>query len=175
MLTGRLAEHVEPRELAARSGTLEGWTPLAEFSRLSTLLDRDEGRVRITRAFAEDGEGRPVVRGMAEVPVRVTCQRCLEPVELEVEAKINMVLVRSESEAQEMLHRLDSVVLIEDKIELVALLEDDLILSLPHDACPQGGQGCLRHPAYDHPDGQICQAENPFAVLAKLKGSLSRH
>lgn len=169
MSTGYLGEYVEPNELAARSEALGGWIPLAEFPRLSTLLDRDTGEVQIALQFTRDDEGRPIVRGSATTPAWVTCQRCLESVELELVASINMVLVKSDVEAQEMSPRYDTVVLAAEKVELVTLLEDDLILSLPHDACPDGGRDCPRQPVLEHPDHQNACSDNPFDVLAKLK------
>ena len=169
MSTGYLGEYVEPHELGARSEALGGWIPLAEFSRLTTLLDRDTGEVQIALQFTRDDEGRPIVRGSATAQACVTCQRCLEPVELELVARINMVLVKSDAEAQEMLPRYDTVVLAAEKVELVTLLEDDLILSLPHDACPDSGQDCPQQPVLEYPDHENARAQNPFDVLAKLK------
>lgn len=173
MLTGRLGAYVEPRELGARSGTLRGWIPLAEFTRLTSLLETDEGRVQVELEFAKDGEGRTIVRGTASVPVTVTCQRCLEPSELGLAASIDMVLVSSESEADQVVRRLDAVVVGTDKVKLVSLLEDDLILSLPNDACPTRGIDCPQRPEYEYPDPKAMRTQRPFGVLAKLKGNPS--
>lgn len=171
MLTGRLGEYVEPHVLGAKSQTIEGWISLAEFSRLSALLERDEGRVQIVLAFDVDEEGRVVVRGTAGVTICMTCQRCLEDVQQELVADIDIVLVKSEGEAREMLPRRDPVVLVAERMDLVALVEDDLILSLPQDACPQVGRDCPRRPAYRYPAGET--EERPFGVLAKLKRDLA--
>lgn len=172
MKTGRLGEYVEPHELGARLGALDGWIPLAAFSRLATLLERDTGEVQIALQFTLDDELRPLVRGSAAAPACVACQRCLESVDLELVASIDMVLVKSEDEAREMLPRRDTVVFSEERVELVTLLEDDLILSLPHDACPDGGQDCPRRPVSEGTDQDNARSRNPFDVLAKLKGNL---
>ena len=173
MKTGRLGEYVEPRELGARSGTVDGWIPLAEFSRLSALLERDAGEVQITLQFTHDDEQRPIVRGSAAVPVWAMCQRCLESVELELVARIDMVLVKSDAEAREILPKYDTVVFAGERAELVTLIEDDLILSLPHDACPDGGPDCPRTLVSQRPDQDTAPARSPFDILAKLKGNLS--
>ena len=102
-----------------------------------------------------------------KVGVRLTfvCQRCLELVDIDVEATVDLGLVR-ETNKDTHAGDQDYLELSEESLELATLVEDELILALP--IIPT------------HPDG-FCEAiealasqseesgESPFAVLSNLK------
>lgn len=109
--------------------------------------------------------------------VAVTCQRCLEPVKLKVALQRRFLVAKTEQEA-------DAVPLDDDSIEVVvgsedfdvaALVEDEVILSLPlvpmHQSC--------RHPAGQVAgpileEGAVAEKVSPFAVLDQLKAAASK-
>ncbi len=101
----------------------------------------------------------------------LTCQRCMTPVSmpLEVEQWYRFVateaLAMAEDDASE-----EDLLVIAPQFDLLAVLEDELLMALPlvpmHDVCPvlpvfSAGEAELIEPALAKP--------NPFAALAQLK------
>lgn len=119
-----------------------------------------------------------------QVAVRVsgryglTCQRCLGPMELDLDVESEVLLVADEGVAR----RLEATSEVQvsppgSALELATLVEDEVMLALPFAPCHEAG-GCAAHavPAATNdeaPDGLDTHAqrarENPFAVLAALK------
>ena len=61
----------------------------------------------------------------------------------------------------------------EEKVSVVDLVEDDLLLSIPGQVCPEA-DSCSRLPKMDYPPASVGKAqepraESPFQVLEKLK------
>jgi uncharacterized protein len=90
----------------------------------------------------------------------MTCQRCLGAVEVLVEADAELELAESEAAIEAADDEVERV-LATPEMDVVALVEDELILSLPmvprHEAC-----------AAKAAHGQD-EAGSPFAALAGLK------
>lgn len=182
---------------AENAATLEGRWPLADLERLieepmaGSAADTAAGAVDGSRAEgAEDIEGRDVrwsaqgerraVTGgapqtwlhlQAEATVRLVCQRCLQPMEQPLHADRSFLFVRDEDEALRLDEDSEDDVLAippQGRLDLQALVEDELILSLPivprHDSCPDP----LPMPVDELEDGP---AEHPFQALAALKRS----
>jgi uncharacterized protein len=125
--------------------------------------------------------------------VPLVCQRCLERVDIAVDSQARFVLVANEAEADAMeriaeeessdvldMNDLDDLdkkgdiePLVADKpIDLIALAEDEILLSLPlvpmHEVCPQPLAALLTE-ALEFEEGIEAKKPNPFAVLASLK------
>ncbi len=110
--------------------------------------------------------------GTLRVSLRVTCQRCLEGMDLQIEASPWLLLLRPE-EGQDRLDDEADILVTDKPLSLSALVEDELLLALPmvptHELseCPtkvyaRKEMGGGRHEA----DGE---KKNPFAVLDRLK------
>jgi uncharacterized protein len=123
------------------------------------------------------GESRPVPGAADEIrlslhaatTVSLTCQRCLQRLEEPIDAQRHFLFVRDEDEAARLDEELDEDVLVLTRhLDVQALIEDELILSLPlvprHAVCPAP----LLDPA-EAGDAAPAARENPFAVLAGLK------
>lgn len=124
------------------------------------------------------------------------CQRCLEKLRVRLNSTASFVLVASEAEADAMealnaqLEENDDdgeeanneppePLVVTGTTDVIALLEDELLLSLPivpmHDTCPaplqhvnDAADDSAKHETAD--DGETkTQKPNPFAVLAALK------
>ena len=106
----------------------------------------------------------------AQATVRLTCQRCLQPVEDHLDVERSFLFVRDEAQAAALDEESeDDVLVISRSLDAQALLEDELLLALPlvprHDVCPEP----LKHLEDDLPE-ELEEKPNPFAALASLKG-----
>lgn len=151
-------------------GALTADTPLAALPRvLEACLDQAEVAQRVCH-WVLRGESRSLggvdqawLHLHADLTVRQTCQRCLEPMDQAVQVDRWFRLVADEAtalaeddEAEE-----DLLVMAPD-FDALALLEDDILLALPlvprHDSCHAPLSAALED---DLP--------HPFAALAGLK------
>lgn len=168
---------IYPYKLAAHGGEVAGEAPLEQFQRLTSYLFDAVGNVEFKLVFGETEKGMPFVTGRISTVVRRECVNCSHAVEEKVDFIPQIVVVKSEDEASELDEALDPVILTDEKIELVNLIEDEIILALPILARHPEGQ-C--DPSYytwkaeqetQKKNDGATQKENPFSVLAKLKKS----
>ena len=126
-----LPDRFDP-DLMARDGTRhEAVVPVARFERLVAILASDAGEVQASARFSRR-EDHVVVAGRVRASLALLCQRCLEPMVLEVDEPYELTCVESEAAARALAEELDPVVLDDaGRITIVALLEDELILHVP--------------------------------------------
>jgi uncharacterized protein len=154
---------------------LDGETPLVEFVRLA---EDCSGEVTGHVAWSAQGALDPDQSGKdaawlhleAKATVPLTCQRCLKPVpvELLVEQDFRFVADEATALAEDDTSEEDLLVL-EDSFDLMSLIEDELLMSLP--LVPMH-QACLSEQAPTSQEEEAAMSEakpNPFAVLASLK------
>jgi uncharacterized protein len=176
MLTEPLPRTVNPAQLATEGRVLEGSIPISRLERLADYLSESEGEVQFRLRFKKRKDRRIQITGSVTATVTMSCQYCLKPVSLAIEAKIALLIVSDESnekEAAQLESDLDLMLMEGDKLEVVDIIEDDLILSLPMVARHLGEDGhtaCSEHLAYKGAGEEIKEDKpNPFAVLARLK------
>jgi uncharacterized protein len=154
---------------------LEGETPLREFERLAQdCAGEISGQVQwlAQGALAPDASGKESVwlHLQVQATVPLTCQRCLNPVPTELELARDFRFVTDEDTAiQEDEDSQEDLLVLETNFDLLALIEDELLMSLP--LVPMH-QGCVgeRVPTSKEEDAILSATKpNPFAVLASLK------
>ena len=108
----------------------------------------------------------------AGVSLPLTCQRCLGPADIEVSVvrDFRFVATEEQAEAEDEDAEEDVLVLSRD-FDLLALVEDELLMALPlvprHAVCP----GDVKLAAQDADFEAASAAKpNPFAALAGIKG-----
>lgn len=166
--------------LAREGAPIEGEWTLGGLPRLAeaTVTAPGDGSEEPLRWQAE-AESRALRGGAAQLwlhleaegAVWLQCQRCLQPMRQPLQVQRSFRFVRDEAQAEaEDLDSEEDVLALPRSLDLQALVEDELILSLPlvprHEVCPQP----LPQPV-DELDEQASgePAENPFAKLAVLK------
>lgn len=162
-------------ELARLGREVRGQAPVARFARL--VADLPEQRAGAEVSWSVGGEtdslGRAWLRVAAQADLVVRCQRCMQPFVLAVQAGNTLQMMKSEAalDAAEEVDETDEEGYTErivgsPRLDLLALVEDELILALPyvpkHEACP-----ALPEALADSGAGQT--RPSPFAVLGKLK------
>ncbi|MDN3522247.1 YceD family protein [Halomonas ramblicola] len=173
MLTTRLPNRVEPYRLAAHAEHLEGLVALDAFARLAEAVGAQHGEVAVWLDFAIDAQGRRVIQGHLEADLQLPCRRCLSPMAQRVESDFLLGMVSSDALAAELPSTHEPVLVEDEQLNLLTVVEDELILSLPqvvyHDEADcavsrdqlTSGEGAE---ASDEP------AASPFEVLRRLKG-----
>ena len=160
--------------LAQAGERVSGQTPLAELPRLVADLPADAPTpAPVAWQALPEWRVRPGASGQlwlhlqAQAQVPLVCQRCLGPVvePLELDRWFRFVDTEAEAEAEDDEAEEDLLVQ-EPQFDLLALLEDELIMALPlvpkHESCPELPP---MRAGEDVPDAR----PNPFAALAPLK------
>jgi uncharacterized protein len=191
------AREFHPRRLDVRSFAeagepLEGRDALGGFERLLQLRHTETALDTASPvAWAVRGELRPQRSGPPQVWLHLTgstamsqqCQRCLEGVEVPLAFDRWFLFVENERQAAELdAESEDDVLVISRQFDLLALVEDELLLVAPivprHEVCPvpvrlSAGEEDLDAPAPVDPAAPAAQettaAPHPFAALAALR------
>lgn len=185
---------LEVAAFAKAQAKLEGNLALVDLPRLAEglLWPADEAPAAVS--WQATGSLRQVLGGspetrlhlQAQARVWVTCQRCLGPQVLQLEVNRTFRFVRDEDEAAQLDETTDDedVLAMGRPLDLLALVEDELIMALPivprHEICPaplsalarqenvlvQGGSSPSQSQAAR---AETSDAPHPFAVLKNLK------
>lgn len=159
------------------AATLEGRQPLAEMERLagSVLPEAPETAVQ-WQATGEPRVGTGLQRQrwidlQVHATVRMTCQRCLEPVAIDLALSRAIRFVPTEAEAERLdLESDDDVLATSRRLDLLELVEDELVLALPsvprHEDCRPPAAASAEEPSDD-----LAARTNPFAVLRGRHGA----
>ena len=170
MLNAPIPPHIDPRKLADRGTTLEGEGLLASLPRLCDPLADDAGLVRAKFFFGRDEQRAVIIRSEVDVEVKMVCQRCLELVTLPIHSECEYAVVKEGASSESMPKGYDVLEVGEDPLDLLALVEDELLLALP--IVPAHAHDVCRPPAgLDEPESSEDEVtrSNPFSVLAQLK------
>lgn len=164
---------IDARKMARKGVVLDMKVPLSELSRLSESVLELDGFAKVDLSFDRDEEKRFTITGKVAAPVKMTCQRCLEPVDVEVESDTKLAMVWDDIDAQALPKHLDPIVVGEDPIDLVHLLEEELLLALPY-ICYHEDVDCMASLDYTpEPEPELVvsepEEENPFKILEQLK------
>lgn len=170
-MSGPIPAHIEPHKLIDRSIVLEGTVSASKLTRLGALLDAPAEDVQVKLSFLRDEQGVHAMHGHYQVNVALICQRCLEQVMVPLDSECVVGFVNSDEAARNLPRNYEPVILDDEKLDLHALIEDELLLALP--AVPMHPTGTCQHPPGYQPDTTEPEEEvekpNPFSVLAKLK------
>lgn len=167
--------------LCRQGAVLEGQWPQAELSRLGeSLLAVAGDTLPPPVQWRAQGVLRPVKGGEPELwlalqagtTVALQCQRCLQPMAEVLAVDCRLRFVADEDEAARLDEESeDDVLALTGRLDLQALVEDELILALPlvprHDVCPQPLPMSAGEVADDEPAEPA--RPNPFAALARLR------
>ena len=144
---------------------------LAAESCLPEGLDDLHWQAQAEMHSGEAGELQPWLFVQASARLPLVCQRCLEPVVISLEAERAFRFVANEEVAAAEVDLCEEDVLVlEPRMDLLALVEDELLMSLPllpmHEECPVHVPTTAVDEAFAEADAV---KKNPFSALDALK------
>lgn len=156
---------VDPFEFARDSRRFDRSLAVAAFSRLAGEVARQAGSLRVVLQGEQGRDGKFYLLVSVEGSLWLGCQRCLEPMEWPCSLSARWLLVPKGQliPDEELEEEAFDAVEVEGRQDLIALVEDEILLGLPvsprHDVCaapsPVAGES----------------RESPFAGLASLRGA----
>ncbi|MBX3606803.1 MAG: DUF177 domain-containing protein [Piscinibacter sp.] len=170
------AARLDVAAFAEQAARLEGQWPLHSLERLAASAhpDRPAGDTPVT--WQARGEQRGLrlappqvwLHLAAQTRIDLVCQRCLQPLAVDVAGERSFLFVADEDLAAELdADCEDDVLALTRSLDVKELVEDELLLSLPlvprHASCPLPQAPTEEPPAVD-------DEPHPFAALAALKG-----
>lgn len=178
-MSGRATDprHLDVAAFAAAAATLEGQWPLSSLTRLpeaQAQVGNVDWSVRSSLRRPAVGPAGPWLALTAQACVRLACQRCLQNVDLPLRIERSFRFVADEALASELdADAEEDVLALPQRLDLHALLEDELLLELPlvpmHGNCPEPllSGGSAVPTAADA--NEETERANPFAALQALK------
>ena len=168
--------YIDAPKWADREAVINQVYPLSMFTRLCEGAVSDEGEVKVQVRLCRDSQSFIVLEGGLATRLALVCQRCLEPVFVDVDTELRLWLLRHEEEADRLPSDADYLVLSEDgQLALGEALEDELMLALPlvplHDDC-EAYQVVAK--AEQDEVKAASGRENPFQALAALKDHVEK-
>ncbi len=167
MLSG-LPQNVDLYRLAVARETFEGRIEQSLFGRLASIAHETERWVDVALRFGTE-EGIHYLCGGLKSKFTLICQRCLEPMEVAVDAPLRFGFVRNQEEENRLPEPFEPLWVDREEMNLLSIIEDELLLALPLVAMHPPDQ-C---PAWVEPEqgshGARGGGANPFSVLAVLR------
>jgi len=117
--------------LGGRQGELEGEFEIARLPRLVGLLHSKVGSVRASLQFRQRGLGRLAATLELATTVQLTCQRCLEPFELPIAERTELLIVGPGEAGASIPEDIEPIDLDDGRLLPALLIEDELIVAIP--------------------------------------------
>lgn len=160
-----LPDRFKPFEWVAEGRSAVGELPMSALGRLSASLAAPvDEPVRVELAADSGADGRPVLSGRIRATLVMQCDRCLEPMSVNLDVPVRLALVRSEAEAARLPQELEPLLVDGEWLDVATVIEDELLLAMPmfskhaaRECAPQAAQAAAGAP------------RKPFAVLASLR------
>ena len=162
---------IEPSVFARESKTLQGNLPIADLPRVLDSLAESGGAVSYWIEGRISERERPQLFLRLDGVFSLRCQRCLESVAYPLQVRNLLEFVGDESRLTQEEIEDDSRDFLpwKKEIDVVALLEDEIILALPP---------APRHEQCNFPDlkyaADVNMKSSPFSMLRELKGKITQ-
>jgi len=189
----RLPQFIDYIRYTDAKKTIKGDLRLSDCNRLAELLSPDMREklndsnaefshvIHLQLDFGIDDYANRYIKGYITTSLLLTCQRCMQAMEHPVEINLALAFIKNKDDEQEIAGLYDSYYIENSEpIDFYALVEDEVILSLPLIAKHQD-ENCIsmaqdvNNKQVDDIDIAFAEAEeeakkkNPFAILQQLK------
>lgn len=177
-----LADHIgvpQLRDLASRSEQIVDKVAVRDMSRVVDLLHAAHGghpgnatgNLFVEIEFHGGMQGFPEIGMKVSGTLGISCQRCLGLLNWPVDLDFHLVVVESDSDLDNIAEPFDAVVAGEHGVQMVGVIEDELLASLPLAPVHEDAGDCdtdvsLRES--EDKKGQDDDVNRPFADLASL-------
>jgi len=157
---------INPLRLAKNKEQIKGSLSLKTLTRLEGILLDNRGQVQYSLSFSFDESGICLITSNIGTELLLSCQRCLEPVNIVIRKLSTLGLYKNLEEFSKLENDYEPLQMDEELISLELLVEDEILLAVPL-APRHSTKDCIKEGLAKKIN--IKNRENPFSVLKKLK------
>jgi uncharacterized protein len=156
---------VDSVQFARTNGELSGSAAMSDLKRLAQVVLGEEDDLQVRLEGFQDDEARPCLRLRVNGAIRLACQRCLEPLSLELSSDRSFVLVEREDDMTDLADEDDAIesLMADGELDVLVLIEDEILLQIP--IAPAHDPGKCTPPEWR---GQSGNGSSAFSVLGML-------
>jgi uncharacterized protein len=166
-MSGGLPIQIDPLDLAKNQVRLEGQYSTAKLPRLAEYSPSKDANVHVRLGFSQETDALIKVSGNIDLKLRLTCERCLQPFDLDISLEPQFYFDVSGVEPEEQDER--DIIQVKGPVDLKSLVEDEILLALPMIPMHETGQCAAGGKEYqEEEDKQQTDVNHPFAQLAEL-------
>jgi uncharacterized protein len=157
---------VDSVTFAREAEELSGEMAVGNLTRLHDALADNTGAISYRLSGFVNAEERPSLRLSVSGDIKLVCQRCLGPMAYRLDSDLEFELVEQGVELSDPAEEADDVEQIhaDPKLDVIGLIEDEIILSLPMVSSHQPGE-CQVVAGGSKSTG----TDSPFSKLSALK------
>lgn len=157
---------IDALDFARNAGTHHGKIALSDLERLQDYLAGNSGELQYEIAGALNRNGKPILRISVNGLIKLRCQRCLGELGHVLDLRTDLLLAENEKELSSF-DEDESIdgILAEPDLDVLALIEDEIILSLPISPRHNESECVVR----DQLNVDTAEEKPFFAALAALK------
>lgn len=162
---------IDPLDFVQNAGTHHGKIPVDALVRLHDFLFDKKGELIYQISGQFDKHEKPILHLEIKGKIHLSCQRCLGKLSHRVDLQTFLVLAKTEAELDQADEddTADAILATSD-MDVVSLIEDEIILSLPISSCHTDGECSIQE--LESVNGNLTnntQSAHPFAALLALK------
>ncbi|MCY4264677.1 MAG: DUF177 domain-containing protein [Gammaproteobacteria bacterium] len=174
MTTAQLPVYVNVRQVFSQEAEIGGTVSLDRMLCFRQLLASDRASIHANLSFAKARSGHREISGEVSATADMLCQRCLQPVQLNIRDSIRLALLESEDQMVDLDPEWDPWICDGLRLPLAKLVEEQLMLALPIvNVCED--EACIVKLEYrPAPESDLnflnqkVATTKPFATLGKL-------
>ena len=157
---------INPLRLAKNKEQIKGSLNLDALVRLNGILLDNHNQVQYSLCFGFDTSGICLITSNIDTEILLNCQRCLEPVNVQIRKHSILALYRNLKEFSKIENNYEPMQLDEELISLESLIEEEILLAMPLSPT-HSNKNCIKGEAAKKIN--VKNRENPFSLLKKLK------
>lgn len=174
MLDAPVPNYVDMRNVFMQEGKIRGSIDLARLQRFRESLVNSHAEIYVELDFHLSESGQKVITGLLRATVNVSCQRCLEPLAIQLSDDIRLAIVSREDDIADLDEGWDAWICPDIKLVLASFIEEQLLLCMPI-VSMHNTKSCNEQSKYSTAPAKAHRAldrevkENPFSVLKDFK------
>ncbi|SMM98403.1 COG1399 protein, clustered with ribosomal protein L32p [uncultured Candidatus Thioglobus sp.] len=135
-----------------------------DFPRISALSNNQQDWVDVKLSFSLENRI-PCIEGEVKLNMALTCQRCLDEINVHLNPKFKLGFVKNEQQSESLDDSFEIILNADEEFSTIEFITDEVLISTP--MTPMHNYECASY--QDKIPLEALKRENPFAILKQLK------
>lgn len=126
-----IPESLSASQALTREEQVSGALSAAGLERVASMAMPGQDDLYVALAFHRDAARQGWISGTIRGRLRLECRTCLQEFAWPFEARVNLALAHSEAEEERLMERAESYLVVDDRVMLHEVVEDEVLLTVP--------------------------------------------